>query len=236
MQELYPAVYRMPLSASPCSPSLSGAVPIECQRFLSLYILHHIAKPTRPTVSSSDPMDTLSQSISHPRTEIDQLVASLLHAYDLQEQQQKRRSALSSETSDPSEHIQEQSGLGPDLMFALAYWKSLRDGNWIRRERLLHPESSQHPLSWEQHLMIRHSKGDALGTARTLTVVAMCKAYYSLPVSVIAQAVGLVKPKDQKPRVEGIGACWVEKLQSLYGLPPTIIVRDEQLMFKAKKS
>ncbi|KAF9949678.1 hypothetical protein BGZ72_008579 [Mortierella alpina] len=227
IQEIYPAADNTPPRHGQ-SPA-TVVVPLKRQRFLGLYILHHIAKPTRSVAPPADSMDSFSQVMLYPRTVTDQWIASLLHEYELQQQRPFHAS--------DSKGVQESSLLGPDLMFALAYWKTLRNNNWIQRERLLQPEAGQTPVSWDQRLMIRHSMGDALGTARAQTVAAMSKAYYSLPISAMAEAVGLVRPRPGvqiTKAEEGLTAGWIKKLQSSYGLLPTIIIRDEQLMFKAK--
>ncbi|KAF9991293.1 hypothetical protein BGZ75_000046 [Mortierella antarctica] len=243
IQEVYPAAHTVHPSHGP-SPA-KVIVPIQSQRFLGLYILYHIAKPTRSVAPSADAMDSFSQVILYPRTETDQCIASLLHEYELhqqiqqqqQQQQEQQNQPKSSHHASDNGDLQGPSVLGPELMFALAYWKTLRTNNWIQRERLLHPRAGHTPVSWDQRLMIRHSMGDALGTARGQTVAAMSKAYYSLPISAMAEAVGLVEQchgAQIAKAEEGKVAQWVTKLQSSYGLLPTIIIRDDQLMFKAK--
>ncbi|KAF9966877.1 hypothetical protein BGZ70_000915 [Mortierella alpina] len=237
IQEIYPAAHKAQHNHPSHGPSQATVVvPLKSQRFLGLYILHHIAKPTRSVAPTTDSMDSFSQVILYPRTETDQWIASLLHEYERQQLQPPPERSL--HTSDKKADIQEPSSLGPELMFALAYWKTLRTNNWIQRERLLCPKAAETaPVSWDQRLMIRHSMGDALGTARGQTVAAMSKAYYSLPISAMAEAVGLAPPRQGAQMAkaeEGTGTLWVKKLQSSYGLLPTIIIRDEQLMFKAK--
>ncbi|KAF9942914.1 hypothetical protein BGZ67_009372 [Mortierella alpina] len=243
IQEVYPAAHTVHPSHGP-SPA-KVIVPIQSQRFLGLYILYHIAKPTRSVAPSADAMDSFSQVILYPRTETDQCIASLLHEYELhqqiqqqqQQQQEQQNQPKSSHHASDNGDLQGPSVLGPELMFALAYWKTLRTNNWIQRERLLHPRAGHAPVSWDQRLMIRHSMGDALGKARGQTVAAMSKAYYSLPISAMAEAVGLVEQchgAQIAKAEEGKVAQWVTKLQSSYGLLPTIIIRDDQLMFKAK--
>ncbi|KAF9566659.1 hypothetical protein EC968_003607 [Mortierella alpina] len=243
IQEIYPAAHN----AHPSHDRVPSTVvfPSKSQRFLGLYILHHIAKPTRSVAPSADSMNSFAQVILYPRTATDQWIASLLHEYELQQQQkqqqqkQRRRQEQISVPSSDHDSLQGPYPLGPELMFALAYWKALRTNNWILRERLLNPTTGQTPVPWDQRLMIRHSMGDALGTARGQTVAAMSKAYYSLPIHAMAKAVGLVPPCQTRAQIakaeeEGMGRQWVKKLQSAYGLLSTIIIRDEQLMFKAK--
>ncbi|KAG0251105.1 hypothetical protein BG011_007830 [Mortierella polycephala] len=221
VKELHPAVYKMQWTTD---PSVLTGMPLERQRFLALYILHHIAKPVRTSASSSSrTQDPLTQTIIYPKTEADQLVLSLLHLYEV-------RGSISSGLH-----------LGPDLIFALAYWKSLREGNWVQRERLLNPskdhETGKGTLPWEQRLMVHFSMGDALGSARAISVATMSKAYYSLPVSVMAHAVGLApldKTVSRSCTESEETDQWVKDLQSSFGLAPTVVVRENQLMFKAK--
>lgn len=238
IQEVYPVAHNTHPGHGPSPATI--VIPAKSQRFLGLYILHHIAKPTRSVAPSADSMDSFSQVILYPRTETDQWIASLLHEYELQQQPQQRPPPERPlHASDQEDDVQKPGlVLGSELKFALAYWKTLRTNNWIQRERLLHPAAAgETPVSWDQRLMIRHSMGDALGTARAQTVAAMSKAYYSLPISAMAKAVGLIQPGHGAQRAkaeEGMGSLWVKKLQSSYGLLSTIIIRDEQLMFKAK--
>lgn len=90
--------------------------------------------------------------------------------------------------------------------------------------------------------MIRYSMGDSLGTARSLSVATMHKAYYSLPVSVVAQGAGMVEEGDRKEVealvVAGKGKSvreeWVEGLKHKYGLVGGVVVRDGVFMFKAR--
>jgi hypothetical protein len=260
VHDLHPEVYKQPPSS--LSSLISLDIPLERQRFLALYILQHVAKPARPPVTAATTAtsgatlgsDRTSQTIMYPKTETDQLVASLLPIYEQYlRQTQTREQIISSSSSSSSSSLPSSSSsecgvvLGPDLIFALAYWKSLRTGNWIQRERLLCEDDRDRktsstrlpPVSWEQRLMIRHSIGDSLGSARAITVATMNKAYYSLPVAVMAHAVGLTS-KSKLDRVaggedDGDEASWVRTLKSSsYGLVPSIIVRDGNLMFKAK--
>lgn len=203
-------------------------IPTPRQRFLGLYILYCIAKPTRSKTTSAGeapPKDSFSQTITHPKTETDELVASLPYVYE----QHQRGSP---------------SGLEPELLFVLAYWKSIREGNWIHRERLLEqrpPGSSAQgsTISWDQQLMIQHSMGDPLRSARTVSVAIMSKAYYSLPLVVMAQAVGLSGPQGRTELSAQPDAIaneqWLQKLRSSYGLSPSIVLRDGQLMLKVKR-
>ncbi|KAI7817089.1 hypothetical protein BC939DRAFT_466999 [Gamsiella multidivaricata] len=233
VHDLHPQVYKITPRAD---PSLLPEIPLERQRFLALYILHQVAKPIRKRVTSTSSsigtLNLLSQTIAHPKTETDQLIASLLQVYEQLRQQRPSEYALESE-----------------VVFALAYWKSLRDGNWILRERLLSavggpsvclPALLQNtiPISWEQRLMIQRSMGDSLGSARSMSVGMMSKAYYSLPVSVMAHAVGLTESQEEYTQTTPVDAVtseqWVKELQASYGLAPSIIVRSGSLMFKAK--
>ncbi|KAF9949930.1 hypothetical protein BGZ65_006970, partial [Modicella reniformis] len=215
VQELHPAVYK-PKSSIGCT--LLVEIPTPRQRFLGLYILCYIAKSTclKASPTGEAPLkDSFSQTIVQPKTETDELIASLLHVYE-----QHKRGC--------------KSGLAPELLFVLAYWKSLRDGSWIRRERLLEQSS----VSWEQQLMVRRSMGDSLGSARTITVATMSKAYYSLPIAVMAQAVGLTGPGSpaQVDNPDVIPSDqWFKKLQSSYGLSPSVVLRDGQVMLKIKR-
>ncbi|KAG0262806.1 hypothetical protein BGZ95_003952 [Linnemannia exigua] len=197
-------------------------IPSRRQTFLGLYILYHIAKPTRqsPTTVKLTEDKSLLQAVSHPKTETDELIASFLYLF--------QKPQLKSQ--------QEQDGLNPDLQLALEYWTHLRQGNWIGRERLLGRDRALAgglPISWEQRLMIKYSMGDSLGTARTMSVATMHKAYYSLPVSVAAQRVGLVEVGGGQVE-EGMNQWWIEKLKSSYGLAQGVVVRDGQFMFKVK--
>ncbi|KAK3811317.1 MAG: hypothetical protein J3Q66DRAFT_60794 [Benniella sp.] len=233
VQELHPAVYR----TEPTTENSTRLVeiPTPRQRFLGLYILYHMAKPIRPnkatvTGDTASQKDSFSQSITHPKTETDELVASLLQVYE--------------------QHLCGcSSGLDPELVFALAYWKSLRDGSWIRRERLLAQglgsSGQNNPVSWDQHLMIRHSVGDSLRSARTISVAAMSKAYYSLSVPVMAQAVGLTSGEQGSAGLASTHVDttdtmtandrWLKELQSSFGLSPSIVLTNGQLMLKSKK-
>ncbi|KAI8345655.1 hypothetical protein B0O80DRAFT_472489 [Mortierella sp. GBAus27b] len=220
IQEVHPVVYG---TGSNTSSNLV-TIPAPRQRFLGLYILFYIAKPNRPRIISegASQNESFSQTINHLKTETDELVASLLYVYELH-----RRGS--------------PSGLEPDLLFVLAYWKSLRDGTWIHRERLLEQRqtesSGRDSISWDQQLMIRHSTGNPLGAARTITVAAMSKAYYSLPITAMAQAVGLVEQRSAGSSTHPDTATidqWCKKLQASYGLSPNIVVRDGSLMFKLK--
>jgi len=207
-------------------------IPAPRQTFLGLYILYHIAKPTRQPTSVSLTDNPLFQSVTHPKTETDEIVASFLYLFQHQHQRQRF-----SKEQDGGGHSLE--GLNADLRFALEYWKCLREGNWIGRERLLGSDRARAgglPISWEQRLMIRHSTDDSLGKARAMSVAAMNKAYYSLPVSVMAQNVGLVEPDVcvGQARIEGMTDQWVQKLKSAYGLNPSVVVRGDNFMFKAK--
>ncbi|KAG0290597.1 hypothetical protein BGZ96_005938 [Linnemannia gamsii] len=196
VQELHPVVYTLsPPSHSSPSPSANdndnysktltsfAQIPARRQTFLGLYILHHIARPPRHnSISVALTEDPLFQTVNHPKTGTDELVASFLYLFPLH----------SSSRSQQNEN--KLVGLNADLRLALQYWTYLRQGNWIGRERLLGTDrtlASGLPITWEQRLMIRYSMGDSLGTARSLSVATMQKAYYSLPVSVAAQAADL---------------------------------------------
>ncbi|KAF9548811.1 hypothetical protein EC957_005484 [Mortierella hygrophila] len=235
VQELHPVVYTL-LPPPPSSPRNSdndnndlltsfGQIPARRQTFLGLYILHHIAKPPRhnlATVALTE--NPLFQAVNHPRTGTDELIASFLYLFPLHPQR-----------SD----IDRLTGLEPDLRLALEYWTYLRQGNWIGRERLLGTDRTLAgglPITWAQRLMIRHSMGDSLGTARSLSVATMHKAYYSLPVSVVAQGVGMVEEGERKEfeGVVGVKEGWVEGLKGKYGLAGGVVVRDGVFMFKAK--
>ncbi|KAF9909976.1 hypothetical protein EC991_007595 [Linnemannia zychae] len=231
VQELHPSVYKVsPSNNSDNSLTSFAHIPSRRQTFLGLYILHHIAKPTRPSNSVNLAEDyPLFQTVSHPKTETDELVASFLYLF----RQSQGKSLL--QEKDNNLLI----GLNPDLQLALEYWAYLRQGNWIGRERLLGSDRTRAgglPITWEQRLMIRYSMGDSLGTARTMTVATMHKAYYSLSVPVMAEGVGLVEGGGggQLKEDEGMNEKWIEKLKSSYGLVPTVIVREGQFMFKAK--
>ena len=209
VQELHPIVYTLspPPPSSPRNNDNDnndvltsfGQIPARRQTFLGLYILHHIAKPPRynpATVALTE--DPLFQAVNHPKTGTDELVASFLYLFPLHPQQ-----------SD----IDRLAGLEPDLRLALEYWTYLRQGNWIGRERLLGTDRALAgglPVTWAQRLMIWHSMGDSLGTARSLSVATMHKAYYSLPVSVVAQGVGMVEEGERKEfeGVEGVMEGW----------------------------
>ncbi|KAG9065422.1 hypothetical protein KI688_002747 [Linnemannia hyalina] len=235
VQELHPVVYTL-LPPPPSSLRNNdndnndlltsfGQIPARRQTFLGLYILHHIAKPPRHnlgTVALTE--NPLFQAVNHPRTGTDELVASFLYLFPLHPQR-----------SD----IDRLAGLEPDLRLALEYWTYLRQGNWIGRERLLGTDRTLAgglPITWAQRLMIRHSMGDSLGTARSLSVATMHKAYYSLPVSVVAQGVGMVEEGERKEfeGVVGVKEGWVEGLKGKYGLAGGVVVRDGVFMFKAK--
>ncbi|KAF9172059.1 hypothetical protein BGX21_006496 [Mortierella sp. AD011] len=216
VQEIHPVVYKQTGATS---------IPIERQRFLGLYILHNFAKPMK----GNDPQ---SLAIAKPRTETDRLVVSLLNTYE-----QHQRCVLSNSSQSQVETGGARSSiLGPELLFPLAYWKSLRDGNWIRRERLLSQTQPKNTASWEQRLMIRHAMGDPLRSARTLTVATMSKAYYSLPITAVARSVGLTELHGdlQATEADGVNSQLHKNLQSSYGLATSIIMRDGQLLFKAK--
>ncbi|KAG0216789.1 hypothetical protein BGX33_012126 [Mortierella sp. NVP41] len=224
VQELHPSVYKVSTTPSADASFSFAQIPAQRQTFLGLYILHHIAKPTRQPTAASLTEDPLFQTVSHPKSETDELVASFLYLFQQHHHHQEKDSP---------------DGLSPDLHLALEYWRCLRQGNWIGRERLLGADRTRAgglPISWEQRLMIRHSMGDSLGTARTISVATMAKAYYSLPVSVVAQGVGFVEPdhRVELSKVEGMTDQWIQKLKSSYGLIPSVIVRDDTLMFKAK--
>ncbi|KAK3843376.1 MAG: hypothetical protein J3R72DRAFT_420299 [Linnemannia gamsii] len=235
VQELHPSVYKILPNSSNNNSSNNDSdddksittfvqIPSRRQTFLGLYILYHIAKPTRqsPTTVNLTEDKPIFQTVSHPKTKTDELVASFLYLFQkpqLKFQQQ-----------------QGKEGLNLDLQLALEYWTHLRQGNWIGRERLLGRDRTLAgglPISWEQRLMIKYSMGDSLGTARAMSVATMHKAYYSLPVSVMAQGVGLVEVGGGQVE-EGMNQRWIEKLKSSYGLAQGVVVRDGQFMFKAK--
>jgi hypothetical protein len=249
VQELHPVVYTLspPSSSSALSSSATdndnnnrtltsfAQIPARRQTFLGLYILHHIAKPPRNnSISVALTEDPLFQAVNHPKTGTDKLVASFLYLFPLHPS-----SVRSQQNKD------KLVGLNADLRLALEYWTYLRQGNWISRERLLGIDrtlGSGLPITWEQRLMIRYSMGDSLGTARSLSVATMQKAYYSLPVSVAAQGVGMVEEGDRKEiealvvagKGEGVREGWVEGLKGKYGLVGGVVVRDGVLMFKSK--
>ncbi|KAF8947040.1 hypothetical protein BGZ47_010478 [Haplosporangium gracile] len=238
VQELHPVVYKLSPPSSSSSITLTSnendnkdgtltsfaQIPARRQTFLGLYILHHIAKPPRQSRAVALTDDPLFQTVNHPKTETDELVASFLYLFPLHPQQTDNGRLA---------------GLEPDLRLALEYWTYLRQGNWIGRERLLGTDralAGNLPITWAQRLMIRYSMGDSLGTARGLSVATMHKAYYFLPVSVMAQRVGMVEEGERKEfeGVEGLSEQWIEGLKGKYGLARDVVVRDGVLMFKAK--
>ncbi|KAF9143121.1 hypothetical protein BG015_000531 [Linnemannia schmuckeri] len=231
VQELHPVVYKLSPHSSPneCDNkdgtlTSFAQIPARRQTFLGLYILHHIAKSSRQSSAVALTEDPLFQTVNHPKTGTDELVASFLYLFPLHPQK-KDNGRLA--------------GLQPDLRLALEYWTYLRQGNWIGRERLLGTDralAGNLPITWAQRLMIRHSMGDSLGTARGLSVATMHKAYYSLPVSVMAQRVGMVEEGERKEfeGVEGVSERWIEGLKGKYGLVGGVVVRDGVFMFKAK--
>ncbi|KAI1318676.1 hypothetical protein EDD11_005969 [Mortierella claussenii] len=262
VQELHPVVHKYDTKRTAGTNAETMVLPMERQRFLALYILHHIARPApfysvglsgSITTSTSTTSTPLTQTISHPKTETDRLIASLLPLFEqhLKQQQQQQQ---------PLQAMQSSPGLGSDLLFAMAYWKSLRENNWVTRERLLslgtQPGSSSlssssssfsssslqqrqqqqvDPVSWAQRRMIQLSMGDSLKTSRTMTVAAISKAYYSLPVSSMARAVGLSsQPPSEQGDNEQKSEWEVKIFKSSYALVPSIVVRDGQLLFKAK--
>ncbi|KAF9383362.1 hypothetical protein CPB97_006530 [Podila verticillata] len=230
VHELHPTAYPFSGPTIADAPDALGTLSVERQRFLGLYILYTIAKPNLPlTASSIENMPLISQSISCARTETDALIGSLVQVYD--HHCLTRRRTLAAGASFVIR-------LSPDLLFALAYWKSLRDNNWILRERLLSLDEDQlYPVSWEQRLAVKRSLGDHLGSARSQTVSCLNKAFYSLPIVAMAQAVGLGGGKDSdipehaKSERDGV---LIKRLQGSYGLRSTTIVRDGQFLFKAK--
>ncbi|KAG0042213.1 hypothetical protein BGZ83_000754 [Gryganskiella cystojenkinii] len=227
VQELHPAVYPSEPFTTDTSTSDSLAriatIPRERKRFLALYILHHLAQPPRAApathggVLDVGMVDALSQAITRPRTETDLLISSMLHGF----QQYQRQ------------HYQlRQNPLGSDLLPVLEYWRALRVGHWTERERLV---SAEGPLSWDQILMLQHGMGDALKTSRTSTVATISKAYYSLPVGVLAEAVGLSSPPlAAMIKDPGLEDERLTTLKSKFGLAPKVIIREGQIMFKAK--
>ncbi|KAG0089150.1 hypothetical protein BGZ93_004750 [Podila epicladia] len=229
---LHPAVYPFSGPAIADTPDTLGTLSPERQRFLSLHILYTIAKPNLPSTSSSiENLSLISTSISCARTETDSLIGSLVQVYD-HYCLSRRRTQTHSEA--PSVVTLR---LSPDLLFALAYWKALRDNNWILRERLLSKDEDLqlYPVAWEQRLAVQRSLGDHLGSARSQTVSCISKAFYSLPIVAMAQAVGLAGEKEDVPehaRSER-DSVLIKRLQGSYGLRP-IVVRDGQLLFKAK--
>jgi len=238
VQYLHPEFYPVPGRNDPedlVSDSLAriATIPRERKRFMALYILHHLAHPPRVFSSTNGggggegakvldlgAIDSLSTAVVCPKTHTDLLISSMLHGF----QQYQKRPVAEKEMDD-------QDPLGPDLLFTLAYWKALRDGHWQKRERLLKTDS----LAWDLRLMVYHGMGDGLGSSRSLTVAAIAKAYYSLPVAVLAKAVGLSSTSAYSRANNQ--ECEDELLRSLkakFGLAPKVVVRDGQIMFKIK--
>ncbi|KAG0358474.1 hypothetical protein BG005_002316 [Podila minutissima] len=232
VHELHPAAYPFLGPAIADTPDTLGTLSPERQRFLGLYILYTIAKPNLPpTPSSIENMSLISTSISCARTETDALIGSLVQVYDHHCLSRRRTQTYSEASSVVTLR------LSPDLLFALAYWKALRDNNWTLRERLLSMDEDLqlYPVAWEQRLAVQRSLGDHLGSARSQTVSCMYKAFYSLPIVAMAQAVGLAGEEDDVPehaRSER-DSVLIRRLQGSYGLRPTV-VRDGQLLFKTK--
>ncbi|GJJ72644.1 hypothetical protein EMPS_05002 [Entomortierella parvispora] len=240
VQYLHPEVYPVPDNDNPqdlVSNSLAriATIPQERKRFMALYILHHLAHPPRvfsatngggvgegAKVLDLGSVDSLSKAVLCPKTETDLLISSMLHGF----QQYQRLPAA-------DRKMDSKNPLGPDLFFALAYWKALRDGQWQERERLLKTEGS---LAWDLRLMVYHGMGDGLCTSRSLTVATISKAYYSLPVAVLAEAVGL-SSSSSAPSGANNQELENEQLKTLkakFGLAPRVVVRDGQIMFKVK--
>ncbi|KAF9414353.1 hypothetical protein BGZ94_000421 [Podila epigama] len=235
VHELHPVYYGCSETRVPhgLDPDFNN-IPAERQRFLGLYILYSTAKPNLPPIASSiQNLSLLSQSISCPRTETDQLIGRLVHLFDCH-----CLRARGGKTSSPAlDELPVR--LGPDLLFALTYWKALRDGNWIVRERLLSQNASvqPYPLSWEQRLILQRSMGDNLSAARQQTVSCMNKAFYSLPIMVMAQSVGLSSShENDAPEAvrQSKNEELIKTLQASFGLRSNIIVRDDHILFKAK--
>ncbi|KAG0033105.1 hypothetical protein BGZ81_009320 [Podila clonocystis] len=231
VHELHPFAY--PFSGPAIADTSDSTLFPERQRFLGLYILYTIAKPNLPpTPGSIENMSLISTSISCARTDTDALIGSLVQVYDhhcLSRRTQTHSKASSVITL----------RLSPDLLFAFAYWKALRDNNWILRERLLSMDEGLqlYPVAWEQRLAVQRSLGDHLGSARSQTVSCMNKAFYSLPIVAMAQAVGLAGEKEddvpEHARLER-DRVLIKRLQGSYGLRPTTVVRDGQILFKVK--
>ncbi|KAG0339135.1 hypothetical protein BG000_002772 [Podila horticola] len=233
VHQLHPSVYPFSGPAITDTAGTLGTLSVERQRFLGLYILYTIAKPNLPpTPSSIENMSKISTSISCARTETDALIGSLVQVYDYH--CFSRRARTHSEASSAV-----TLRLSPDLLFALAYWKAVRDNNWIIRERLLSMDEDQqlYPVGWEQRLAVQRSLGDHLGSARSQTVSCMNKAFYSLPIVAMARAVGLTGGKEDEVPEHARSerdSVLIKRLRASYGLRPTTVIRDGQILFKAK--
>lgn len=238
VQYVHPEFYPVPNQGDQGDAALDSlariaTIPRERKRFMALYILHHLAHPPRVFSSTNGggvgegakvldlgATDSLSMAIMCPKTSTDLLISSMLHGF----QQYQRRPA-------PEQEMGDYNPLGPHLLFTLTYWKALRNGHWQERERLLKSDS----LTWDLRLMVHHGMGDGLGSSRSMTVATIAKAYYSLPVTVLAEAVGLSSTTassstNHQERED-------EQLRSLkakFGLAPKVVVRDGQIMFKVK--
>ncbi|ORZ16159.1 hypothetical protein BCR41DRAFT_61607 [Lobosporangium transversale] len=252
VQDLHPVVYKID-STTP----LSLTIPIKRQRFLGLYILFYLARPAPSVVGKRTGPTPTAQTMVHPKTETDRLIVQLLNVYDQYRKQQLSSSfSLALVSTAPISKI---SNLCSELLFAFTYWKSLREGNWVQRERLLTVEvtglpqqqqqqQQQGSATWEQRLIIQYSIVNSLNCARANTVAMMSKAYYSLPITSMARAVGLTGSNSESGKTvtsskdnvvasvvdEKIKDQWLKKMQASYGLNSSIVIRDDQLMFKAK--
>ncbi|KAF9581253.1 hypothetical protein BGW38_001795 [Lunasporangiospora selenospora] len=205
------------------------SIPKPRQRSLALSILFWIARPrAREGPDSKGPTDFLPGSPEALRA--NPLAGPVLYIYESQQLSKQDSSAQSMEN---------------DLGFALALWKTFRNGDWTRRERLvqglsLSSSDSQNNRSYspELRLMFRNHVSRSMSSARAISVEVMSKAYHSLPIKDVVQSVGLSDREETGPPFEvnlDENAAWLMDLRTKYQLEESVALVNGQLVFKVPK-